>query len=68
MTPVEIQVKINIAQREADLWRDILKRKSCKDCANFDQGGCKLADGITPPPEVQAVGCDSWKWDEIPFN
>ena len=67
MTPAEIQVKINIAQREADYWRNLLRDKSCKDCKHFPSGGCELAGGIKPPAEVQKVGCDSWKWDSIPF-
>ena len=67
MSPAEIQVKINIAQREADYWRDIIKRKSCKDCKHFPDSVCDLAGGVEPPAEVQKVGCGEWSFDEIPF-
>lgn len=68
MRPAEIQVKINIAQREADYWRNVLKNKGCHDCINFQRNACELANGQTPPLDVQKVGCPEWTWDEIPFN
>lgn len=67
MTPAEITVKINIAQKEADYWREILSGKGCKDCKQWMHPGCGLADGSEPPPEVVKVGCDAWCWDGIPF-
>lgn len=67
MTPAEIQVKINIAQKEADFWRDILANKSCGDCTQWQHPGCGLANGAEPPPEVVKTGCDAWSWDDIPF-
>ncbi len=67
MKPVEIQVKIRIAQAEADWWRNILAKKSCNDCMEWDDNACKLAGGVRPPPEVIKVGCDFWSYDEIPF-
>lgn len=67
MKPVEIEVKINIARREMEYWQGILARKGCRDCQNFQAGGCELAEGQTPPPEVQAKGCPEWNWDCIPF-
>lgn len=67
MKPIEIEVKIACAQREMDYWRNILRGKSCEDCTNFQQGGCQLANGLRPPPEVVKAGCPEWTWDEIPF-
>jgi len=66
MKPVEIQVKINVARREMEFWQEVIKRKSCNDCLNFQQGQCTQFNA-TPPPEVQQVGCDEWSWDCIPF-
>jgi hypothetical protein len=66
MRPVEIQVKINVARREMEFWQNLLQRKSCNDCENFQQGQCTQFNA-TPPPEVQQVGCDEWSWDNIPF-
>jgi hypothetical protein len=63
----EIQVKIQCAEREAHYWREILRKKSCADCINWYDSGCKLANGERPPPEVEKVGCPAWAWDEIPF-
>lgn len=63
----EIQVKINVARREMEYWQDILRTKSCDGCESFYLGGCKKADGQTPPADVQKVGCPEWTWDEIPF-
>lgn len=67
MSPAEIQVKISVAQREADFWKDILQKKSCGFCKHWQHPGCELADGAEPPAEVVKVGCDAWSWDEIPF-
>lgn len=67
MSPLEINVKINIARREMEFWQGILRDKSCKDCINFPEGVCKLAGGQVPPPDVQKVGCPAWEYDEIPF-
>jgi hypothetical protein len=67
MSPAEIQVKINLAQREADYWREIIARKSCEDCKQWQHSACSLAGGVVPPDDVVRVGCDNWSWDEIPF-
>lgn len=67
MTPAEIHVKINVARREMEYWQKLLLSKSCHDCTHFQARGCLLANGQTPPKEVQAKGCDSWDWDNIPF-
>lgn len=66
MKAVELEVKVRMAEREAEFWRTILTRKSCIDCLHYEHG-CNLADGAEPPPEVKRTGCDSWEWDEIPF-
>lgn len=68
MSPGEIQVKIQLAQREAGYWQSVLDEKSCRSCKHFDNGySCGLTNGIAPPPEVQKTGCPQWAWDEIPF-
>lgn len=67
MSRAYIEVRINIARREVEYWQNLLRDKSCTDCVQFQNSSCKLANGITPPPEVQKVGCDSWDWDQIPF-
>lgn len=67
MKPIEIEVKIACARREMEHWQGILAKKSCHDCVHFQHPGCQLANGISPPPEVQKVGCPEWVWDSIPF-
>lgn len=67
MTPSEIQVKINIAQKEADFWRSKLANKACETCLHWMHRGCGQAEGAEPPPEVVRAGCDDWSWDQIPF-
>lgn len=67
MSRAVIEVRINIARREMEYWQNILRNKSCYDCENYQEYGCKLANGLRPPPEVEKVGCDSWEWDCIPF-
>lgn len=67
MKPIEIEVKIACARRELEHWQGILSKKSCHDCVHFQHPGCQLANGISPPPEVQKVGCPEWTWDSIPF-
>ncbi len=67
MTPAEIQVRINIARREMNMWQEILQKKSCNDCRQWQHRGCGLAAGMEPPAEVVKTGCPEWTWDEIPF-
>lgn len=67
MTPAEIQVRINIARREMQMWQEILEKKNCKDCKQWMHPGCGAAGGIVPPVEVVKSGCPEWAWDEIPF-
>jgi hypothetical protein len=67
MKPIEIQVKIKCAEREANYWRDILRDKACRNCLHWQHDGCRLADGEVPPPSVQKSGCPAWEYDEIPF-
>ena len=67
MSRAYIEVRINIARREVEYWQNLLRDKSCNDCIHFQERGCKLANGMTPPAEVIAKGCDSWDWDTIPF-
>lgn len=63
----EIEFKIQLAEKEAKYWRDILADKACVNCLHFATGGCDLAGGQVPPPEVQKAGCPAWEWDQIPF-
>lgn len=66
MRPAEIEVKIRIAQKEADYWRGILTNKSCKSCEHYSMPEC-LKHEATPPPDVVVKSCDDWAWDCIPF-
>ena len=66
MKPAEIQVKINIAQREVDFWRGILTNKGCKTCTQYAMPECDKFQAA-PPPDVVASGCDEWEFDGIPF-
>jgi len=66
MTPAEIQVKINVAQREADFWRGILADKRCGNCEQWAGNQC-LRYQATPPAGEKEPGCDNWGWDDIPF-
>lgn len=66
MSPAEIQVKINIAQREADYWRGILADKRCGNCTEYHQDVCRKYQA-KPPKGAQEPGCDDWAWDSIPF-
>lgn len=47
----------------------IEKKQSCEGCENFLHM-TKTCEkwGVVPPPEVQAIGCDDWEYDSIPFN
>lgn len=62
----EIRVKIKAVMAEAQIWSDILEKKSCMDCTNYQQNVCEKFNAA-PPPDVVKVGCDEWNWDEIPF-
>lgn len=65
------------AKAEINAWVDRLKKDAefysnvvaggCTSCQNYANGGCALAGGIQPPPEVKQSGCPSWAWDGVPF-
>ncbi len=41
----------------------------CSGCTHWRNGGnakCSKWDAV-PPEEVQAVGCEDWRYDDIPF-
>lgn len=68
MTEAEIRARIQQHEAEIAMWRGVLANKGCETCQNFTSArGCALADGATPPPEVQRAGCPAWRWDPIPF-
>jgi len=66
MRTAEIELKINVLQREMDFWRGVLADKRCGNCTHYDFGMCKKYDA-TPPEGDKQPGCDDWDWDQIPF-
>lgn len=69
MNKIMHEKMLDYHQREAERLNAIkINCDSCvhwKPCSRVDRG-CELADA-TPPPEVQAVGCDEWAHDPVPF-
>ena len=41
-------------------------KKSCGSCEHWRGDRCSLANAV-PPSQVQAEGCESWVFDEVPF-
>ena len=66
MTPAEIEVKISIAQKEADYWRGILWDKRCGNCEQFTGRECSKYKAM-PPGGAKEPGCEEGVWDDIPF-
>jgi hypothetical protein len=64
MNKVELQVMTSAAQRFCD--HLVAIKPSCVNCVAFDGTTCATYE-CAPPPEVQAVGCDEWKFDGVPF-
>jgi len=67
MRPAEIEIKINLAQKEADYWRTVLADKSCRHCEHGSRTSWCEKFSAVPPIEVQQAGCDEWAYDSIPF-
>lgn len=67
LTEQVIRQRITFHEAECRTWREILAKKSCSTCEQFDNGACKLAGGVEPPAEVQRVGCPSWVFEFVPF-
>lgn len=65
MTKLEIRQRIASLQSEIAYLQAI--QTNCANCVHWKQGGCELAGGAVPPENVQRDGCESWRWDEIPF-
>lgn len=38
----------------------------CSTCKSWRVGRCAEFDSV-PPEEVQIVGCEAWRWDQVPF-
>lgn len=66
MRTAEIEVKINVLQREMDFWRGILADKRCGNCSSMHGGMCTKYNAM-PPEGMHQPGCDEWSWDSIPF-
>ena len=65
MTKTEIQYKIELFRRELRVLESI--QITCRTCEHGASGGWCSKFEAAPPAEVQAVGCDSWSHDLIPF-
>ena len=65
------KTKVDLIKRISELQSEITFLQSintgCRGCMHFGQGGCRLADGQTPPADVLEKGCNEWVWDEVPF-
>lgn len=63
--------KVDLIKRISELQSELSFLQSintgCQKCMHFDRGGCRLADGHTPPVDVLESGCNEWTWDEVPF-
>lgn len=42
---------------------------NCRECVHSNKATPSACHkwNVTPPPEVQAVGCEDWQLDDIPF-
>lgn len=38
----------------------------CGNCVHAEGVHCTKFEAV-PPPDVAAVGCDEWEWDQVPF-
>ena len=65
MTRTEIQTKIELYRRELMTLENI--KIGCGSCEHGSTSGWCNKFNAAPPADVQAVGCDEWKYDEIPF-
>lgn len=64
MTRIEIQTKIELFRRELRTLEAI--KIHCGNCEHFAYSQCQKFQAV-PPADVQAVGCDEYEYDEIPF-
>lgn len=64
MKRVEIQAKIEVFRRELRMLESI--KINCGNCKHFHSAKCYKFDAV-PPAEVQAIGCDEYEHDGIPF-
>lgn len=64
MKRIEIQTMIQLFRRELRTLEAI--KIHCGNCDHFATGQCKKFQAV-PPAEVQAVGCNEYEYDEIPF-
>ena len=64
MNKVELQVMTSAAQRCCE--QLVAIKPGCRNCEAFDGATCATYE-CAPPPEVQAVGYDEWKFDGVPF-
>jgi hypothetical protein len=65
MNRIELNTKIELFRRELRLLEAI--KPGCEGCEYGSRKGWCEKHQATPPAEVQAMGCDDWSYDEIPF-
>lgn len=65
MTRIEIQAKIEVFRRELRTLEAI--KISCGTCEHGANGGWCQRFQAAPPEDVQAVGCDDYVYDCVPF-
>lgn len=44
-------------------------KRECVTCEHFNIStkSCAMSNYLVPPEDVQAKGCNSWSWDNVPF-
>jgi hypothetical protein len=70
ITKTTLHAMLEMHRTELRLYEQVLKSGvNCRECVHSDKGtpsSCRRW-GLIPPPDVQAVGCDEWQYDHIPF-
>ena len=64
MNKIELQAKQEVFRKELKILDAIVVK--CGSCEEWRGQRCEKY-GMAPPPEVVAVGCESWSYDFIPF-
>lgn len=54
----------NLVRAEAVRLEAIVPK--CASCKHYEGVHCMEFNAV-PPPDVQAIGCEAWQWDSVPF-
>lgn len=66
LTKPLMELLVEHHQDMARIYQNRLRAMSCGNCDHWGAGRCGKWN-VTPPSDVQKIGCEDYVYDQIPF-